>query len=82
MTSVAKLGLALQYRIMKRLYLTPSLSYGKVSEEYSPFNDSFNMFGYGVNLGYESLIGPISLNISRNNQLDFSRIYFTIGFKF
>lgn len=82
MTSVAKLGLALQYRIMKRLYLTPSLSYGKVSEEYSPFNDSFNMFGYGVNLGYESLIGPISLNISRNDQLDFSRIYFTIGFKF
>jgi NTE family protein len=82
MTSVAKAGISLQYRIMKRLYLTPSFSYGKVSEEYSPFNDSFGMFGYGVNLGYESLLGPISLNISRNNQLDFSRIYFSIGFKF
>ncbi len=82
MTSVAKAGISLQYRIMKRLYLSPSFSYGKVSEEYSPFNDSFGMFGYGVNLGYESLLGPISLNISRNNQLDFSRIYFSIGFKF
>ncbi|MGE8552471.1 MAG: patatin-like phospholipase family protein [Chryseobacterium jejuense] len=82
MNSVAKLGMSLQYRIMKRLYLTPSFSYGKVSEELSPFNDSFAMFGYGVNLGYESLIGPINLNISRNNQLDFSRIYFSIGFKF
>ncbi|BAP31305.1 patatin family phospholipase [Chryseobacterium sp. StRB126] len=82
MNSVAKLGISLQYRIMKRLYLTPSFSYGKVSEEFSPFNDSFEMFGYGVNLGYESLIGPINLNISRNNQLDFSRIYFSIGFKF
>ncbi|WP_336960480.1 patatin-like phospholipase family protein [Chryseobacterium contaminans] len=82
MNSVAKLGVSLQYRIMKRLYLTPSFSYGKVSEEFSPFNDSFEMFGYGVNLGYESLIGPINLNISRNNQLDFSRIYLSIGFKF
>ncbi|SIT01261.1 NTE family protein [Chryseobacterium ureilyticum] len=82
MNSVAKAGVSLQYRIMKRLYLTPSFNYGKVSEEFSPFNDSFDMFGYGVNLGYESLLGPISLNISRNNQLDFSRIYFSIGFKF
>jgi NTE family protein len=53
-----------------------------VSEELSPFKDSFDMFGYGVNLGYESLIGPISLNVSRNSQLDFSRIYFSVGFKF
>jgi len=82
MTSVAKAAISFQYRIMKRLYLTPSFSYGKISEEFSPFNDSFDMFGYGVNLGYESLIGPIGLNISRNSQLDFSRIYFSIGFKF
>ncbi|WP_426483124.1 patatin-like phospholipase family protein [Chryseobacterium sp. R2ACT005] len=82
MTSVAKTAISLQYRIMKKLYLTPSFSYGKVSEELSPFNDSFDMFGYGVNLGYESLIGPISLNVSRNSQLDFSRIYFSVGFKF
>ncbi|WP_126650430.1 patatin-like phospholipase family protein [Chryseobacterium aureum] len=82
MTSVAKAAVAFQYRIMKKLYLTPSFSYGKVSEELSPFNSSFDMFGYGVNLGYESLIGPINLNISRNNQLDFSRIYFSVGFKF
>jgi NTE family protein len=82
MTSVAKAAISFQYRIMKRLYVTPSFSYGKVSEELSPFNDSFDMFGYGLNLGYESLIGPIGLNISRNSQLDFSRIYFSVGFKF
>lgn len=82
MTSVAKAAISFQYRIMKKLYLTPSFSYGKVSEELSPFNDSFDMFGYGLNLGYESLIGPIGLNISRNSQLDFSRIYFSVGFKF
>ncbi|WP_228448061.1 MULTISPECIES: BamA/TamA family outer membrane protein [unclassified Chryseobacterium] len=80
--SIAKMGVSLQYRVMKRLYIAPSFSYGKISDEFSPFTDSFNMFGYGVNLGYESLIGPININVSRNNQLDFSRIYFSVGFKF
>lgn len=81
-TSVAKAALSFQYRIMKKLYLTPSVSYGKVSDEFSPFNQSLDIFGYGVNLGYESVIGPISFNLSRNNVLDFSRIYFSVGFKF
>ncbi|CAI8883230.1 patatin-like phospholipase family protein [Chryseobacterium sp. IT-36CA2] len=81
-TSVAKAALSFQYRIMKKLYLTPSVSYGKVSDEFSPFNQSLDIFGYGLNLGYESAIGPISFNISRNNVLDFSRIYFSVGFKF
>lgn len=80
--SIAKMGVSLQYRVMKRLYIAPSFTYGKISDEFSPFTDSFNMFGYGVNLGYESLIGPININVSRNNQLDFSRIYFSVGFKF
>ncbi|MBV8326535.1 patatin-like phospholipase family protein [Chryseobacterium sp.] len=80
--SIAKVGMSLQYRIMKRLYLAPSFSYGKISDELSPFTDSYDMFGYGVNLGYESLIGPININVSRNSQLDFSRIYLSIGFKF
>ncbi|PTT43537.1 patatin [Chryseobacterium sp. HMWF028] len=81
-TSVAKAAISFQYRIMKKLYLTPSISYGKASSEFSPFNENDDIFGYGVNLGYESVIGPISLNISRNNALDFSRIYFSVGFKF
>ncbi|AKK74021.1 patatin [Chryseobacterium gallinarum] len=81
-TSVAKAGVALQYRIMRRLYLTPSLHYGKISQELSPFKQSYNILGYGLNLGYESLLGPISFNISRNDYLEFWRIYFSIGFKF
>ncbi|REC44076.1 patatin-like phospholipase family protein [Chryseobacterium pennipullorum] len=81
-TSVAKAGISLQYRIMKRLYLTPSLNYGKVSERLSPFKESYNAIGYGANLGYESLLGPISINISRNDLINFWRIYFSIGFKF
>lgn len=81
-TSVAKAGVSFQYRIMKRLYFTPSFNYGKISEQLSPFKESYNTIGYGANLGYESLLGPISFNISRNDLINFWRIYFSIGFKF
>ncbi len=81
-TSVAKAGVSFQYRIMKRLYLTPSLQYSVVSDDLSPFKNNFNILGYGANLGYESLLGPISMNISRNDFLNFWRIYFSVGFKF
>nr|WP_315027753.1 patatin-like phospholipase family protein [uncultured Chryseobacterium sp.] len=80
--SVAKVGVSFQYRIMKRLYLTPSLQYSAISDELSPFNNNLKILGYGANLGYESLLGPISMNISRNDYLNFWRIYFSIGFKF
>ncbi len=74
--------MSFQYRIMKRLYLTPSLQYSVVSDDLSPFKNNFNILGYGANLGYESLLGPISMNISRNDFLNFWRIYFSVGFKF
>ncbi|WJK01705.1 hypothetical protein [Elizabethkingia anophelis] len=81
-TSVAKAGLSLQYRIMKKLYLTPSFSYSILSDELSPFKNNINMIGYGLNLGYESLLGPININVSKNDFLDIWRVYFSIGFKF
>ena len=40
------------------------------------------MIGYGLNLGYESLLGPININVSKNDLLDIWRVYFSIGFKF
>ncbi|HAY3552045.1 patatin-like phospholipase family protein [Elizabethkingia meningoseptica] len=81
-SSVAKGGISLQYRIMKKLYLTPSLQYAQLSDELSPFKDNVSMLGYGLNLGYESLLGPININVSKNELIDFWRVYFSIGFKF
>ena len=73
---------SLQYRIMKKLYLTPSFNYGAFSDRLSPFNDNVNIIGYGLNLGYESILGPINVNVSKNDFLNLWRVYFSIGFKF
>lgn len=80
--SFAKTGLEVQYNFYKSFYLTPSFQYGKGSHELSPFKDSDEIYGYGINLGYESILGPINLNIPKNNILPFWRVYFSIGFKF
>lgn len=80
--SIAKLGLDLQYRFYKKLYLTPSFHYGRGSEELSPFNNGEDIIGYGLNLGYQSILGPINVNVSKNNLINFWRVYFSIGFKF
>ena len=82
LSAFAKLGLEVQYNLYNHLYLTPSFHYGKGSDELSPFNESIDIFGYGFNLGYESILGPININISKNSVTDFWRAYFSIGFKF
>ena len=72
-TSVAKAGLSLQYRIMKNYTLHLLFSYSILSDELSPFKNNINMIGYGLNLGYESLLGPININVSKNDFLDIWR---------
>ncbi|ALR31379.1 patatin [Chryseobacterium sp. IHB B 17019] len=80
--SFAKLRMDVQYNIYKHLYLTPSFQYGRGSDELSPFKNSTGFYGYGLNLGYESILGPININVSKNNIINFWRVYFSIGFKF
>ncbi|MBK1898055.1 patatin-like phospholipase family protein [Chryseobacterium paridis] len=82
MNSIAKLGLEVQYRIYHRIYLTPSFHYASISDELSPFKSNEKLIGYGLNLGYESILGPININVSRNDALSIWRAYFSIGFKF
>ncbi|CAA7196253.1 patatin-like phospholipase family protein [Chryseobacterium potabilaquae] len=82
--SVAKTGLELQYNIFNKFYISPSLHFATISDNLSPFKESHNIVGYGVNFGYESLLGPINFNVSKNNfdPIDVWRAYFSIGFKF
>lgn len=80
--SFAKVGLDVQYKVYKHLYLTPSFHYGRVSDELSSFKNGDDILGYGLNLGYESILGPININVSKNDAINFWRVYFSIGFKF
>jgi len=40
------------------------------------------LLGYGLTLRYKSLIGPISLGVSRNTQDSYFRFYFQLGYSF
>ncbi|WP_292009471.1 patatin-like phospholipase family protein [Chryseobacterium sp.] len=80
--SIAKVGIDIQYHLLNNLYITPTIQYASVSDVMSPFKQATNMVGYGLNLGYESILGPINFNISKNNYTEIWRAYFSIGFKF
>lgn len=45
------------------------------------FNEN-SMIGYGINLRYKSLIGPISVGVSRNTNDSYVRFYFQLGYSF
>jgi NTE family protein len=80
--SVAKASASLQYNFYKSLYLIPSFSYGKISDDLALRKDSKGIVGYGMQLAYESLLGPISITASKNDLMQIWRYYFSIGFKF
>lgn len=55
-------------------------SWDKISE--SGQERAFNAFGYGVTAAFTSLLGPISLTVSRTEQVDKLRLFFNVGFQF
>ena len=64
-------SLNLQYNVFNKIYLTPGFC---ISQDYT--------YGYGLDVGYMSIIGPIKFNISRSSILNTTRAYFSLGFKF
>ena len=86
------LGITFQNVIFKSLYI----QYGcnlLSHYEYVPINnlssidwnrlfDINTLFGYGLELRYKSLIGPISLGVSRNTNDSYYRFYFQLGYSF
>lgn len=89
-------GAQLQWEPTKNMYLIPSvniLAAGYDSSEYwkslGEFNFStdsqdaaFYQFGYGLTAAYMSLIGPISITVSNDAQVDKIRWFLNIGFNF
>ncbi|SIQ93477.1 NTE family protein [Chryseobacterium sp. RU37D] len=82
LNSITKVGLDIQYKIINNLYFIPSLQYAIASDYLSPFKESIAVLGYGLGLGYHSIVGPININVSKNDALNIWRAYFSIGFKF
>ena len=74
----------LQYEFVKNHYLTAKANILKDDSNFEflvNFNNYIPKYGYGLTYGYNSLIGPIELSASYNDQLDFF-LYFNLGFWF
>ena len=79
--NLAALYLGVQYTPIKNLYITPHISVG--ADVQAPnIQDSDLLYGAGIDLDYDSLIGPIKLSFSRSNVLRTSRFFFSLGYAF
>lgn len=94
----ASLQLGVQYEIVRNLYLTPSFTYfySTASSAYffkyitkaSSYHNADETYwydvrySYGLNIGYKTLIGPISFNLSRASFYNKWRAYISIGYRF
>lgn len=93
---VMTVGAQLQYSPVKNFYLSPAVNL--LAAGYDPsdywstlfdfnFNEqndtgAFYQFGYGITASYMSLIGPIQVSVSRDEQIDEFRFFFNLGFNF
>ena len=86
------LGISFQNVLFKSLYIQYGfnlLSHYKyvpidnlASIDWNELFDQNTLFGYGIELRYKSLIGPISLGVSRNTEDSYYRFYFQLGYSF
>ncbi len=87
-------GVDLQMTVAKNIYVIPTINIlvaGYDSSDFWKSLDEFNFssassdrafyqFGYGVTGSYMSLLGPISLTLSNDSQVDKLHLFFSIGF--
>ncbi|PZX52000.1 patatin-like phospholipase family protein [Algoriphagus chordae] len=85
-----KLGAEFQYIPFSKIYLRAGANFLGYSDQV-PINDpdflkniyqEESYLGYGLDISYQSILGPISAGISGNNQDNSLRSYISIGFSF
>ncbi len=89
-------GANLQWTPSKNIYVIPSVNILAAGYDSSDFwqslgefnfssesdDKAFYQFGYGVTAAYMSLLGPISVTVSNDSQIDKIRWFLNIGFNF
>ncbi|HYQ57685.1 MAG TPA: patatin-like phospholipase family protein [Draconibacterium sp.] len=80
---------SLSWEIASGLYVTTKVNVAATANTYEdlfdhlttqPFGD--NIWGYSFGLKYDSLLGPMQLLVSGNNQDNATRYHFSLGFPF
>ena len=85
-----KLGAEFQYIPFNKIYVRVGANFLGYSDQI-PFNESKflsdvfqqeSYLGFGVDISYQSILGPISAGIGGNNKDSALRSYISIGFSF
>lgn len=93
---VMAFGAQLQIGLTKNMYLSPSVNLLAAGYDSSDFwqtldefnfatdlsNKAFYQVGYGVTASYMTLLGPVSVTVSEDAQIDKVRWFLSIGFHF
>ena len=90
--NVGVLGVQFQNILFKNFFLRYGVN-GLLFHEHVPLNqlekfdfpdmvENNSIIGYGINIRYKSLIGPITFGLSYNNRDPNPRYYFAVGFSF
>ncbi len=78
---VASAGL--QYEPFSNIFIILRGNMGKLAEIFKDlFNDREILYGYGLTLGYNSIIGPIELSLMRGGVKNKFIFYVNIGYRF
>lgn len=81
--NIASLYLGLQYHPGKKLFITSSLSVAAELGGIHPFTDDSDfLLGYGVDVDYMSLMGPLKFSFSRSTLLRRNRYFISLGYIF
>lgn len=80
-SNLASLYMGMQYTPLKDLYITPHASVGLDILSPNPMESDL-LLGAGIDIDYDSLIGPIKLSFSRSNVLRTGRFFFSLGYAF
>lgn len=96
-TQFVRLHFGLQYKFKSKFYLTPHADVATVGfrdfKDYAKnvlntrgrWQDasiSSLLFSSGLSLGYDSILGPVNLDVSWVNDVNKLRLYFGVGFQF
>lgn len=83
MNNITSLYLGVQYNPYNKMFVTPSLSLACDLTSPVPFTEDCDwIFGYGIDVAYLSLMGPVKVSWSRNILLSKNFIFISLGYIF
>lgn len=95
-TQFTKINLGLQYNFKPKLYVTPHVDLAVVGfntindyfnniipakGQWQDFKEVGFLLSSGVTLGYDSVLGPVTFDVSWVNDVDKVRLFFGVGFQ-